>query len=101
MYLNPELLAGELVMALLLLCWAFVVVRAALRTSNLPVCWKCGCAKVRRSHSKSVSAFLLSVGFLKSYRCRGCRVHFYGFDTQRRLAESAGYRVYSEPVPTR
>jgi hypothetical protein len=66
----------------------------------IPVCWNCGCAKVRRSHTQVVSDIFFSMAFLKSYRCRGCRVHFYGF--HRRLPEGAGESEYSvEGVTTR
>jgi hypothetical protein len=84
---NPKLLAVELIAALLIICWVFFIARAALRTVKLPVCWKCGYAKVRRSHTPAALGFIVSMIFLKSYRCRGCRAYFYGFHTHRQLAE--------------
>jgi hypothetical protein len=92
--LSPKLLALELIAGLLVLGWVIFILRAAVRTVNLPVCWKCGYAKVRRSHTQIVPLFLLK--FLESYRCRGCRAHFYGFQTRRQLAEGDDYDVYSE-----
>lgn len=81
------LFASVLVAALIVLFFAGCLVRAALRTWGLPVCWNCGATKVRRSGSPSFLATLISIWFIEPYRCRGCRVRFYGFRTHRQLAE--------------
>jgi hypothetical protein len=95
---NPELLVGELFAGVMMLCWILYIARAALRTTTLPVCWSCGATKVRRARSHTAPGLIFSMGFLKAYRCRGCRVHFYGFHTHRQLAVSAGYDAYADEV---
>jgi hypothetical protein len=81
---HPALLSMGLVGAIWFLGWAlFYMARAGLRTLSLPVCWHCGAGKVRRSRSHA--GLLISMWFLRPYRCSGCHVRFYAFVTHRRL----------------
>lgn len=80
---QPQYLVSGLVIAILvLLCIAYLL-RAMLRTRNLPVCWHCGASKVRRSAPQCVLDTITHVLFLKPYRCRGCLTRFYGFHRPR------------------
>jgi hypothetical protein len=70
-----------------LLLWSATAwIRALLHSWQLPACWSCGASKVRRSARHCLADALLKFMFLVPYRCRGCRVRFYGVRTQRRLA---------------
>ena len=63
-----------------------LLIQATVHSWTLPVCWRCGTSRVRRSTPQppidSVVKFLLIV----PYRCRSCRTRFYGFRTQRVVA---------------
>jgi hypothetical protein len=56
----------------------FGVIRAAAHSWSLPICWRCGASKVRRSGSYSAIDALVKFLFLVPYRCRACRSRFYG-----------------------
>jgi hypothetical protein len=71
---------GFFVVLTLALFWIGYVLRAVIRTKNLPMCWYCGASKVRRSGTHSfLDTFITMVFFLKPYRCHGCLVRFYAF----------------------
>lgn len=78
---DPKYLAGGLILAALLFFWIAYLLRAGVRTRNLPLCWYCGASKVRRSAPQCFLDTISLVLFLKPYRCKGCRVRFYGFRT--------------------
>jgi hypothetical protein len=80
------LMSGPLIAIVVLFCIAYML-RAVLRTRNLPTCWHCGAPKVRRSAPQRFLDTLTLILFLKPYRCQGCRVRFYGFRTHRHSAE--------------
>ncbi|HEY4360649.1 MAG TPA: hypothetical protein VGN17_06755 [Bryobacteraceae bacterium] len=62
-------------------------VRAVVHTLPFPACWNCGAEKVRRSANHCLADAFLMALLLVPYRCRGCRVRFYGLRTHRTLAD--------------
>jgi hypothetical protein len=62
---------------------AISVIQATARTSTLPLCWRCGANKVRRSAKHCVTDILVKFLFLVPYRCRGCRSRYYGLRSER------------------
>ena len=87
--LNPQLLLMIAVGAMVVLCLAAYLMRAVARTRHLPICWNCGAAKVRRSLPQHFLDSLTIAMFLNPYRCKGCRVRFYGLRSRRHFAEHA------------
>jgi hypothetical protein len=72
------------------------VIRAAVHSWSLPMCWRCGADKVRRSGSYGRIDLLVKCLYLVPYRCRGCRARFYGLRASgpfARWAVSAANRV--------
>jgi hypothetical protein len=63
------------------------VIRAAAHSWNLPMCWRCGASKVRRSAMHSMTDLVAKFLFMVPYRCRGCRSRFYGLRTWRPLPQ--------------
>jgi hypothetical protein len=61
------------------------VILGAARSWTLPMCWRCGAIKVRRSASFGIIDTLVKFLFLVPYRCRGCRSRFYGLRSSRLL----------------
>jgi hypothetical protein len=55
----------------------------AVRTRRLPICWRCGVACVRRSHSHHVWDNFARAALLHPYRCEKCLLRFYGFKSRR------------------
>jgi hypothetical protein len=67
------------VVVLFVFPWAAYLLRAALRTRNLPACWYCGAGKVRRSTPQHFLDTINTVLLLRPYRCSSCRIRFYAF----------------------
>jgi hypothetical protein len=59
-----------------------ILIRAAVRSLTLPVCWRCGASHVRRSANSGLADLMVLFLFLVPYRCRACRNRYYGFRTQ-------------------
>jgi hypothetical protein len=76
----------------LLAGWVFYMAIVAYRTWHLPICWKCGAPKIRRSESPRFPDMLASLCMLEPYRCRGCRTRFYALPTHRPMHGSASHR---------
>lgn len=78
---------AEIILAALLLVMAATgFVRSLIYSWGLPRCWKCGAPKVRRSTPRGAVDSLALVFLLVPYRCRGCRIRFYGIRTHAPLA---------------
>ena len=90
MHLSLRYMAVVTVGVALLLGACTAWVRAIAHTLPFPACWNCGAAKVRRSANHCIADALLMLMLLVPYRCRGCRVRFYGLRTQRSLADPNG-----------
>jgi hypothetical protein len=86
MQVNLHTLAESILAALLLVAAATIFVRTLIYSLGLPRCWKCGAPKVRRSARRGVVDTLALVFLLVPYRCRGCRIRFYGIRTHLPLA---------------
>jgi hypothetical protein len=86
---NPRSLSIALIVVMLLLWFLGYVLRATARTRHLPRCWNCGASKVRRSLPQHFLDTVAVVLFLNPYRCKGCRVRFYGLRSRRQYAEPA------------
>jgi len=86
---NPRAFSIAAVAAMLVIWLMGYLLRAALRTRHLPLCWNCGASKVRRSLPQHLLDTFSVVLFLNPYRCQGCRMRFYGLRSHRRLAERA------------
>jgi hypothetical protein len=88
-FLSPSSLNVVIIAAMLLLWFVGYVLRAAVRTRRLPLCWNCGASKVRRSLPQHLLDTLVGTVFLNPYRCQGCRVRFYGLRSGRQVTEHA------------
>ncbi|HUA87398.1 MAG TPA: hypothetical protein VMB85_26255 [Bryobacteraceae bacterium] len=64
--------------------WFIYLVLCYSRARLLPQCWKCGAAKVRRSHFHGFLDTVAAISLLSPFRCSGCRSRFYAL----RLARS-------------
>jgi hypothetical protein len=82
MQLSLHYVAALIVALMLAVSGGVILISAAAHSSNLPVCWHCGANKVRRSATHCILDTAGQVLFLVPYRCRGCRVRFYGFRTR-------------------
>lgn len=60
-----------------------LLVQAAVHSWSLPVCWRCGTPRVRRSTPHSPIDTAVRFILIVPYRCRSCRTRFYGFRTHR------------------
>src|SRR5277367_6461105 len=89
MMLNPGSASVVAILAMLVLLLMGYLLRVALRTRQLPLCWNCGASKVRRSLAQGPLDVFSTFLFLSPYRCQGCRVRFYGLRSHRQLAERA------------
>ena len=87
MHLSLRYLAVFTVGVALLLGSLTTWIRALVHTWPFPTCWNCGAPKVRRSANHCLADAFLRFMFLVPYRCRGCRVRFYGLRTHRPLAD--------------
>jgi hypothetical protein len=86
MQISLHSLAESILAALLIVVAATVFVRTLIYSWGLPRCWKCGAPKVRRSAHRGAVDTLALVFLLVPYRCRGCRIRFYGVRTHAPLA---------------
>jgi hypothetical protein len=59
--------------------------RTLINSRDLPLCWNCGASKVRRSARKGFMDAFAVLFLLVPYRCRACRVRFYGIRTHAPL----------------
>jgi hypothetical protein len=78
MHPNLRHIAGVLFALVFVMITGILFLRVAAHSWRIPECWSCGAVKVRRSESHSVTDAALRYLFLIPYRCRGCRVRFYG-----------------------
>jgi hypothetical protein len=90
MHLSLRYLAVVTVGLAILLGSGAAFIRALVHTLPFPSCWSCGASKVRRSANHCLGDAVLKFLFLVPYRCRGCRVRFYGLRTHRPLTEPPG-----------
>jgi len=54
------------------------LIRTLTHSWDLPHCWRCGAPKVRRSRSDGFLDAAAAAFLLRPFRCKGCRVRFYG-----------------------
>lgn len=66
------------------------VLQGALNSWSLPICWRCGANKVRRSVSCSITDKFFKLLFMVPYRCRHCRSRFYAVRSNRLMEEPYG-----------
>jgi hypothetical protein len=78
MHPNVRHIAAVLITLVFVMITSVIVLRAAAHSWRIPECWSCGAVKVRRSESYSITDAALKFLYLIPYRCRGCRVRFYG-----------------------
>jgi hypothetical protein len=90
MHISLRLLAA----LILALVFAAIVgtsfLRGALHSLSLPMCWRCGADKVRRSISYCATDSFFKLLFLVPYRCRHCRSRFYGLRNDRLMEQPHG-----------
>src|SRR5665213_3327933 len=53
------------------------IAQSVFRSWDIPQCWRCGAAKVRRSRSDGIVDAMASLLLLRPVRCAGCRARFY------------------------
>src|SRR5512143_1125268 len=76
--MDPRYLAMASVIMVIIAIWVGFAARTVARGWSLPRCWRCGASKVRRSRSDGFIDAAASLLLLRPFRCKGCRVRFYG-----------------------
>jgi hypothetical protein len=87
MHISLRYLAALIPTLAFVVLFSVSLIRAASRSWSLPMCWRCGASKVRRSAIYSITDLVAKFLFMVPYRCRGCRSRFYGLRTWRPLPQ--------------
>src|SRR6476660_5540360 len=76
--MDPRYLAIIPSVAVVVLLAAGFLIRCFMRSWGIPDCWHCGAPQVRPSRSQRFTDVAASLLMLRAFRCKGCRVRFYG-----------------------
>jgi hypothetical protein len=97
--MDPRYLAILPSLVVLVSIFAGFIIRSIARGRHIPNCWRCGAPKVRPSHADGFMDIAASLLLLRAFRCKGCRVRFYGPWFLKKRFSKKRIKPSLEPAP--